>query len=133
MRKVLPLLLFILASIVFAEHDATYCGRLIPGDKGKSWGGHPAAILIVGYQVLVSTWPDTYEDVDGYAAINAINSEIADRNLEKFLKTARPTTRICVKGRWGGSLYSSSDINDISLASDSVDRIDYASKFDEED
>lgn len=129
MEKILIVLISLfISSNSFAEHDATYCGRLISGDQGQSYGENPLAILVIGYQELVSVWPNEYDEVDGYAAIVSLNNPIAEQNLKKFLKTAKPTTRICVKGRWGGSLYSGS-LNDISLNSDSVDRIDYASKL----
>ena len=131
-KNIVFLLCFFISSMAVAEHDATYCGRLIPGEKGKSYGDHPVAILVVDYEELVSTWPDRYEEAEGYAAIFGTNNSTADRNLEKFLKTAGPTTRICAKGRWRGSLYSSGDINDISLLSDNIDAIDYASQLEEE-
>jgi hypothetical protein len=133
MAKIITLVFtLIISSISFAEHDATYCGRLIPGEQGISYGDHPVAIIVVGFKELVSVWPDRYEDIDGYAAIYATNNATAEKNLKKFLETAKPTTRICAKGRWGGGLYSSRDINDITLISDSIDRIDYASKLEVE-
>ena len=122
-----------MSSVAFAEHDATYCGRLIPAEKVDEFSDmKPLAILVVDYVELTGSFPGEYTDAQGFAAIYETQTQSAKRNLKRFVKSAkagRLRAKICVKGLWGGSLYDSSDINSIRLASDSVDRVDYARNF----
>ncbi|MBX3017407.1 MAG: hypothetical protein KF767_05920 [Bdellovibrionaceae bacterium] len=117
-----------LAVAAFAEHDATYCGKLIDGSAGEIdvFSGQPEAILEVESRVRfgeLEPWDEAYA---GLLAIPVRYENFVRKGIQM---SARRGTLFCVKGRWGGAAYSSSDLTAISLITVMIERIDYQSAF----
>lgn len=126
MTKLLLIAVLTLSSLAaFAEHDATYCGKLVSGAeymKSKGYSSEedaPDAILIIRYGTLVNY--DEYANMKGIGIIYA-EGEVLEK-IKGFIKTAKATTKFCVKSRWGGSIYGNG------VLTDNVQRIDYYSRF----
>lgn len=127
--KLFTLLTTLLLSLhLFAEHDKTYCGQMLPAESGKDFYSkeHPEAILAVEYAIVDGEVLDWDE---GYAALYALDKEDYEFTLKAVRGSLKRGTYFCVKARWGGAAYSSWDINAISLLTDNVERIDYMSRF----
>lgn len=128
MRTVVVVLMACLFSVVsWAEHDATYCGKLLDGRAGKdAYNGRPDAILAVETRVrggVDEPWDE------GYGALYGIRERDRAFVAKAIQASARRGTLFCVKARWGGAAYSSMELDSISLITDAIERIDYMSAF----
>lgn len=113
----------------FAEHDAIYCGKIYRGADARTYGEKPMLVLDIDMRVRYNgEWADDFDYGNAYAAIVAAGS-VAEARIEKALRSGKPNTRYCAKGRWGGSSYDSWDVTDIDLLSDNIERFDIASAF----
>lgn len=122
------LILLFFSTQSFAEHDATYCGRLVVGNEySKLWRTSvdlPTFILEVDYQVLIDF--DEYAPAVGTAAIYLDKTDSNYIKMSEAVARSRKTTKFCVSASWGGSIYDNSAITD------SVHRFGYASQFGDE-
>lgn len=112
----------------FAEHDATYCGKMLDSRLGRDdfFNQHPDALLAVEERIVKGESEPWFPS---YAAVYGINQNDA-QFIQKAVRSSKLRgTLFCVKARWGGAAYSSTDIKNISLITDSVIRIDYMSAF----
>lgn len=128
MKAVLVTLLALFSISAFAEHDATYCGKILDGKEGLEHVvyTHPEAIIAVEYRIedgKLESWDQ------GYGSLIALTEKQTEFVQKAVVSSKRNGTLFCVKARWGGAAYDSLDINSISLSTDSVIRIDYMSAF----
>lgn len=116
------LILFSLLSTsfhAFAEHEATYCGKLVSG------GNQFVARLQVDFEKIAGDiWENQYKPRSEYAGILHVeNGSLVQRRIQSFLTNSKENTVFCVHARWSGVL------DDGSLETDKVYRIDYQSRF----
>lgn len=127
MKSVFFLLFFMTVS-AFAEHDATYCGRMLDGRWGKLnlTSLNPEVILAVEFKIENGDYEHWHK---AYAAVSGLTQNDL-LYAQKAIKSSQIRgTLFCVKARWGGAAFSSTNIQKISLITDAVLRVDYMSSF----
>jgi len=127
--KMLIMMVTVLFSLTaFAEHEATYCGKMLDGKEGTVifTGQHPEAIIAIESRIKRGVEEPWY---DGYGALLGLNANELEFVQKAVRSSKQNGTLFCVKAIWAGAAYGSLDIENISLATDKLYRIDYRSSF----
>lgn len=116
--------LFFLSLNVLAEHNKTYCGTIVQEAVEIPHFDEGVFDVVIKVDRVIDFEDKEEWDEEGYAGILVLDDEDI-----QLAKNAKPSTRFCAKGRWGGALYSSYSLESLNLTSDNIWTFNYETRF----